>query len=109
VEDFDLFCFQEYAMNFKTMCENYIEMSREIETIPARRKIWPGNVHLLLGVVTNGSPAAVVKSDYSGRLEIPIYLRFGMNLIMDREMIVFGWCPSIDDVMGQDWEFIERR
>lgn len=93
-------------MNFKSMCEGYIEMSGGYHRIKARRRIWPPNVHLLLGVMTAGSPMAVVMSDMGGTQKQE-YLRFGMNLVMNGETAVFGWCPSIEDVMGQDWEFIQ--
>lgn len=89
-------------MNFKLMCESYVEMSKGINQIGVRRKIWPKNIHLLLGVITGGSPMAVVMSDMGGTQK-----RFGMNLIMNGETAVFGWCPSIEDVMGQDWMFIK--
>lgn len=95
-------------MNFKSMCENYIEMSKGADQIRVRRKIWPPNVHLLLGVTTGESPMAVIMSDIGGTQK-PEYLRFGMNLIMNGEIAVFGWCPSVEDVMGQDWVFIEGR
>jgi hypothetical protein len=91
------------------MCENYIEMSKGHELIEARRRIWPANVHLLLGVSNAGSPQAVVMADDDGSWRKPVYLRFGMNLILNRETVIFGWCPPIDDVMGQDWEFIREK
>jgi hypothetical protein len=93
-------------MNFKSMCERYVEMSQGTNQIRVRRKIWPPNIHLLLGMST--TPMAVVKIDEDGgMLQSPTYMRFGMSLIMNGETAVFGWCPSIDDVMGQDWMFIE--
>jgi hypothetical protein len=100
-------------MNFRDMCEGYIKMSESVRPVTARRRIWPPNVHLLLGVMTPGSPVATVLTDVgltavSGTQQ-PRYLSFGMSLIMNGETAVSGWCPSIDDVMGQDWELIRGR
>jgi hypothetical protein len=76
--------------------------------IRVRRRIWSPNMHLLLGVDTGGAPMAVVKYD-DGGIKQPEFLTFGMSLIMNSETAIFGWCPSIEDVMGQDWEFIQGR
>jgi hypothetical protein len=95
-------------MNFKSMCESYIEMNESNDQAKVRRKIWPPNMHLLLGlgVDAGGTPLAVVRSD-AGGVRSPELLTFGMSLFMNGEMVVFGWCPPIEDVMGQDWEFIK--
>lgn len=95
-------------MNFKTMCESYVEMSESGTQARVRRKIWPPNVHLLLGVMKIGAPLATVLSDVGGT-KTPHTRGFGMSLVMNGETAVFGWCPSIEDVMGQDWEFIPGR
>jgi hypothetical protein len=95
-------------MKFKEMWGSYIEMSGSADLIRARRKIWPLNVNILLGIVTDGSPAAVVRYD-DGGVRSPEYVKFGMSLFMNGEIAVFGWCPSIEDVMGQDWELIRGR
>jgi len=95
-------------MNFTAMCEHYIELSKGVHTVKARRRIWPPNIHVTLGTLTEGSPMAVVKTEEIDGLGRPSFLRFGMNLVMHGEDVIFGWCPTIDDVMGQDWEFIQR-
>jgi hypothetical protein len=105
--DLGLFCFKESDMNFKSMCESYIEMSKGIHQISVRRKIWPPNISLLLGFMSNmptGTPMMVVLMNEGGVNE---QVKFGMNLFIDEEIAVLGWCPSVEDVMGQDWEFIE--
>lgn len=95
-------------MNYKSVCESCIEMLSNPTHRPVhvRRRIWPPNVYLLMGGLPIESPVATVLSDVGGTEESR-YRRFGMSLIMNRETAVFGWCPSIDDVMGQDWEFIQ--
>jgi hypothetical protein len=90
------------------MCEGYIEVCRKVNQITTRRRIWPQGVHLLLGVMKEGSPMAVVQYDYGG-ISKPEYVKFGMSLILNGEVVVFGWCPSIEDVMGQDWELTEEK
>jgi hypothetical protein len=92
-------------MTFKQMCERYIELSSGINPVKARRRIWPSSVHVVLGTMVEGAPLALVQWDDYGR-QAPNYMKLGMILMMSGEAAVFGWCPSIDDVMGQDWMFI---
>ena len=95
-------------MNFKALCEGYVEMALSGSQVTARRRIWPPNVHLSLGINSVGSPLATVRYDADGTGKLD-YEVFGMNLIMNGETVIFGWCPSIEDVMGQDWELIRGR
>lgn len=101
-------------MNFRDMCASFVEMSESTDfrahnyRVLVRRRIWPPNVHLLLGAENGGSPVAVVMHDGLGTHE-SVLKTFGMSLVMNGETVVFGWCPSIEDVMGQDWELMKGR
>ena len=92
-------------MNFRELCEGCEEISGNLtQTKRARRKIWTSNVNIQLGVVHRGSPVAIAI-----RKDDRIHLRIGMNLLVDGTMAIIGWCPPVEDVMGQDWMFIEGR
>ena len=91
-------------MNFRAICRIYVEFSKNGDKIKVRRNIWPPSMHVIFGTVTLGSTVAW-REDY-GTQESG-YTKFGISLIMNGETVVFGWCPTIDDVMGQDWIFIE--
>jgi hypothetical protein len=88
-------------MSFKSICETYIKAMDVIPTVRARRTNWPSNVHLLLEEKTTDFPLAVVTLHARGAMGV------GMILVVNGETVIVGWCPSIEDVVAQDWEFVK--
>ena len=95
-------------MNFRFMCMGYAEMSQVFPQVTARRKIWPRSVHVLLGITTTGPMATVMSAD-DGTDRTPTYTTFKMDLVLNGETMILGWCPPIEDVMGQDWEIMRGK
>ena len=92
-------------MNFKEMCERYVVMSKKVYQVRARRRIWPPSVSVLLVYNANVFPMVSVRNNEDdGTVR---FSQLGMNLEVKGESVILSWCPSIDDVLGQDWLFIE--
>jgi hypothetical protein len=108
-----LFVFKrEFSMNFKSLCEEYVDRLsiNRGEALPmARRRIWPSGITLMMGAYSSGevTPSALVNRDFGGSSSEVV--KIGLSLCFHEEIVIYGWSPPIDDVLGQDWEWAPRR
>jgi hypothetical protein len=93
-------------MNWTSVCGRAVEeYPRDSQPI-IRRRIWPAGAVVRVWIV-EGRPCTFVETDPYGRWN-GTPARIGFTLYIHGQLMVDGWSPSIEDAMGQDWEFVSK-